>query len=154
MPRKKPAAGHSSFTRVKGNPDSLKEYKAKFESHFTAARGLLTVGPDSQVWEGTLPTLPAKLDVKGFIVRVRPPATAEDSRIEAVKKFLIGQGAVKVFAEPKPRGEVLPSKSIGWDEGEPSGPREMVKLLIANANTQDRIALAAAAEQVMAEEGL
>ena len=118
-----------------------------------SATELITLDSDHAVWNltGASPTLP---NVKGALLRIRPPEGFPDAALAALKGMLLKAGALAV--------RVLPRRLRGAPNAEPANrfagstrkPREVVAEMVAKAYTDDRAALAALCDEVMREGGM
>jgi hypothetical protein len=91
------------------------------------ARRLVTVGTNNPVWawakdwhEGVAYTIH---DLLGAIVRLQPPADANDQQIAAVKKHLMSSGAAIVRTDSRAQAATLLVKVMGKDGKEVDAPK-------------------------------
>lgn len=113
------------------------------------ARALVTIGPDHPAWgDGEMP------DVKGAIVRLKPPAAAEPEVVDAVEETIRARGAVAVKRlPPDPSGDVVVRGKA--EAARPALPhRELVDAMARAANVPDKDALVELVGAVMDEEGI
>lgn len=117
------------------------------------SRRLVTVAIDDSCWRSDAQTIPF---VEGAIVRMRPPIDATDERIEELRKDFIRHGAVRVFALPRPRAEVLPGgkEDVVLPKAKAMSARAAVMSLVDESNSKDKESLRALCEKVMSKVGL
>lgn len=121
------------------------------------ARRLHSVLPGSAVW-GQVQR--AEVDLgwlfesgfEGAIVRLRPPAGIAPAQVEAVKGAVLKAGALAVkVLPPESAGATLPAAAKPIHS---VGVRQVVQEMVEQANTRNRDALRAFAEDVMSKEGI
>jgi hypothetical protein len=112
-----------------------------------SARSLVTIDADSPAWElgaavwGVPP---------GSIVRIFPPMAATDEDVERVRRACATEAAA-VRVMPRRKAEIVTApKSVPTSQK----PREIVDALIEESNFEDRAALRAYCEPIMAQAGL
>lgn len=113
------------------------------------ARALLTVGEAD--WGA--PLRPGEQwDVRGAILRLKPPRRATREEVQAERERLLqaGAAAVRVVARV-PEAVVV---NIDNELAPGQGAREVVEQMAEEANTKDRDALRGALERAMARGGL
>lgn len=75
-----------------------------------SARALVTVPPDHPVWESTTRW---EGEIRGAIVRMQPPASADDARVREVERFLLEEaGAAVVRPDSRAQAEIRPMPSV------------------------------------------
>lgn len=124
--------------------------------HPVKARELLTVPEDCSLWVGVPGPYVAGIvrvdDVKGAIVRLKPPPEADDAKVEQARQALLRSGALAVRLMPRRRKAVVPQAAK--ERPAPASHREVVMELAARANTPDRAALIAVLDEALAQAGL
>lgn len=114
---------------------------------------LVTFEPSADVW--ALAALAAEasdlkmFDVAGSIVRLRPPPAAPPEVVERVRAAALACGAAAVQVVPAPKAEPLPDEAREAPAKSVTA-REAVASLVEAANVEDRPALAALCEELMA----
>lgn len=120
------------------------------------ARALITIdGTDkvwSEAWEDSRVVADTMTYFKGAIVRVQPPADATDERVEAVQALLVNAGAEVVRVAPRRKASVLPPAAREAVAHESA--RQVVGELVGAAHVEDREALRAFVDGVMARQGI
>lgn len=120
------------------------------------ARRLITLAEDHGIWSGNgnlLAVGPAE-HWEDALVRLRPPSSADEVRIESVRKLALMAGASRVKIEAR-RKAVVPNKShVKVVDRKKSSARAVVLALVDESNSADKIVLSEIVERVMSEEGL
>jgi hypothetical protein len=131
------------------------------------ARRLVTIGPDHWIWKPIPPEgataetafttgpgfKPAIVRFDNVIARVIPPPDATDEQVEEVRtKMLVEAAAVRVL--PRRRAGVVTEAPRAPERSAHKRAREIVGAMIDEANTADRVALRAFAEEVMGRANL
>lgn len=111
---------------------------------------LITIGPEDGCWESAVPPGMSVVVWNGSFVRIRPPASASEERIEQVR-HLVTQLAAKVVVEPARRSQPVTAPK---ERAPHLQAREVVGLMIEEANVEDRDALRRLCEEVMGRAGL
>ena len=115
-----------------------------------AGRELVRISEGSPAWIGEWD---ARLDplLRGAIVRIDPPLDAIPLTVEQLRVRCLEAGALSVRCSPIRKSAVLPDAKEAVPH---KRARDVVVALVAKANVEDRPALAAFCEQVMAQQGL
>ena len=114
---------------------------------FDGASQFVTIGPEDPAW-ASLET--ADLPDAAF-VRLKPPETATDEQVAALRNALRKRGAV-VRVMPRPRRAILPvSKSTTMVK---ASVRDVVLKLVSDARCRRPEALSQLVESVLSEVGL
>lgn len=119
----------------------------------TEADGLYTIGRDHPVWEqneGDHVLFPAPARSK--FVRVQPPETASDQKIEQVRTALGSSGVETIIMQKRPRAQVVTNQQT--IRRTHAGSREVVEALVREANTPNRGALETLVQSELAKVGL
>lgn len=124
--------------------------------HQIPARRLLTITPDSPVWDARGPRLPTELD--GAMVRLQPPADASPDLIEAVRSIVAGV-ALGVRVMPKAAGHVAQApatapSTVKGAQGSLSIRQRALRRAGALKGARDIPALKAAVDQSLTAAGL
>jgi hypothetical protein len=136
-----------------GGPDSVESVKPVKLGN---ARPLYTIEPTDPIWKlGDDDDTKIVQNVRGGIVRLRPPMGVDDATIEGLVMLLEGMGAARVFTLPRPKSTVLPEAvHVPEQRAKVFGARAAVESLVKESNSEDREALEAFTQKVMAEAGL
>lgn len=130
---------------------------ARVTAHPVKARELLTVSEGSALWVGVpgpyVAGVHAVDDIKGAIVRLKPPPDATDEKVEQAREALLRSGAAAVRVMPRQRKDVVPQKAKR-DPVPLRGPREVVMEMAEQANTEDKAALKSLLEDALSAAGL
>lgn len=113
------------------------------------ARRLLTIAPNHPVWTDRYDS---EWDADGAIVRVQPPADADDVRIETLVAALHKADAhVRVMPRARGAAVVVPERRASKQA---RTVREVVTAMVTECNSGDRVALSALVAETMVKEGL
>jgi hypothetical protein len=139
-------------------PDKSRLLSTRVTTVPLSSRELFVVQEDAPLWdfarrnrarlsEATIP------NAKGAIVRLEPPAWAEDGDVAALKLALERCGAAAVRAMPRRVGAVVVQEEVR--QARPAeGARAAAMALVEEAHTTDREALRDAVEQALVAGGL
>lgn len=117
---------------------------------YEKAAAMLTVSPDSHLWQGGRDGLAAA----GMFVRLKPPTGLESVVVEKLKQAFLKAGALAVRVIPAPSAAVLVDSAEAPQVAPHKTIREVVAKMVAEANTADREALATLVETAIAKAGL
>lgn len=158
MARKKPTKltepTESGTTLSRSEPADTDHERSVKPVLLDASRELHTIDSNHPYW--SKPPTPRAKDpsVVGAIVRLRPPASATDEQVEAMRKLFAKAGAERVTVLPRPRAEVVPANAHDRACEKAIGARQAVLSLVEESNSKDKKALGGLCERVMAEVGL
>lgn len=77
----------------------------KVDAVLLEARRLLTIGPGDALWDNGIAEYG---DMAGAIVRIQPPAEADDAAVETVRAQCMRNGAAVVRVDQRTRGDQTP----------------------------------------------
>jgi hypothetical protein len=116
------------------------------------ATPMVTVWQGDLIWITEYPWNHVPMSVSGAFVRLDPPPGVSASRIEEVRKLVLGHAALAVKVLSSAQTKAVPENVR--DALPHQTARATVRQLVEKASTEDREALAELCEKTMDEEGL
>jgi len=120
---------------------------------FSHSDAVVTIGPESPVWQGPEHLWEYHRDAEKAFVRIRPPATVSDAVLAQIAAE-VRKVAIAVRVDPRPRPDVVPEGSHQGPEGAvmPTAlsARAIVLQLVEESYSSDRDALRTLCEEAMA----